>query len=498
MEHLPTELLELIVEECEFASLKALRLSNKRSCLVATSHVFQGFHMGLFQYSLEKLRELAKSRLAAHVKSFTFHSDILPDWSYEKWKVSIDFRPGFAEYMKDHRLEDPTRTRAPMHRMIAGRHYSSLPKHGFTESELREAYQKYRRIRESQVAWREDCESLVVKEMFAMLPNVRSVAVVIAGPFHGKNNIQPVWQGLRKEIFVGPDDWVLSSDSEPQEVQAQLAYKELASLTMLEAIGYRRCFWGVAPVASLRVHSGRRISYRDLMGATYGRGASPTIPSHGSRFNTMLQGFGGLTQIHLNLAYDTYNRDDDGKVVTELAAMLREAPALRELDLAARDDREKPFEEPEDLDLLGKLMASPPPWEHLEVLKLELNTTERSLVALLHRSAPSLRTLELRDCAVKESTDSWASVLSQIPTLLQLQTFYFECLWEWGEADGSVCYFEQGTKEGSPHNAAFEGFMLHRGGVMPDLDIESWEQQEFNEAFERLRTTADRVLPSDH
>lgn len=81
MDRLPEELLALICEQCEFASLKACRLVNSRFHEASTCHVFEHLYLGLFEYSLLNAREIARGPLAKHVKKLTIYSDIVSPFS---------------------------------------------------------------------------------------------------------------------------------------------------------------------------------------------------------------------------------------------------------------------------------------------------------------------------------------------------------------------------------------------------------------------------------
>lgn len=67
MEVLPVEMLDLILDRCEHASLKRLRFVNKEFHDIPTPKVFEHVYMAMFDEHLEHLRLISQSVLAKHV-----------------------------------------------------------------------------------------------------------------------------------------------------------------------------------------------------------------------------------------------------------------------------------------------------------------------------------------------------------------------------------------------------------------------------------------------
>ena len=89
MDDLPPELLSLIIDHCTPSCLKSLRLANRSYYEVVTPLIFEHFHLGILQESLDQFEAISKSRLAKYVKRCTVYLDRLPDWNRHLWEVAI-------------------------------------------------------------------------------------------------------------------------------------------------------------------------------------------------------------------------------------------------------------------------------------------------------------------------------------------------------------------------------------------------------------------------
>lgn len=202
MENLPEELLALIVEHCHHASLKCLRLVDHRFNTLSSAGTFEHFYIGLFEYGLQNLQDLATSPLSKHVKKFTFYSDIVPEWNRVEWQKQIDFRPDFSSWYAARKAElGPSYMTSATHSPQAD--YAALSRHEFGRAELDEAWLRYESIRNEQQAWRQSIQGARLKDLLTSLPNLQEASVKCTTPFSGKTNDWPVWKALRERIKVG-------------------------------------------------------------------------------------------------------------------------------------------------------------------------------------------------------------------------------------------------------------------------------------------------------
>lgn len=124
MERLPDELLALICEHCEHTSLKTCRMLNKRFHDASTFLLFEHIYLGLFEFSLMRLREIARSSLAKHVKKLTIYSDIVGTTRDLSFSSSTPFLPTYNRRNHCWRLQRMSRLtrshRYPPGQEIAG------------------------------------------------------------------------------------------------------------------------------------------------------------------------------------------------------------------------------------------------------------------------------------------------------------------------------------------------------------------------------------------
>ncbi|TKA74193.1 hypothetical protein B0A55_05142 [Friedmanniomyces simplex] len=423
MDHLPGELADLIVTYCDFTTLKHLRLLNKLYKDAATPLVFEHFYMGYFPYHLQNLSGLAKSPMAKHVQKFTFFSDIIPHMPQRVWQDMIDFRPSYKDW-----------------------------------SEARKAER------------RKDCQSCAQKpdacENCAGSFFKLGTHLVCATPFQGRANDLPVWRRLRKQIHVGPDEWMYSKHEQTDGSHTKHIGDGQAALCLLEAIGFRAQFAGTKPITKLTVQNTHRQPYMDLLGATVGQGGQGrtelTVPAHRLRYQNVLEAFKHLTELNLDVPHAaaaemTVARFSDDEFIQlfgvadihSLFACFNSGDATG-LD-ANRGDTSRPY------------------WPHLEHLALLTNVSYPQILDFLRRHASTLKSLELRDMIVTDVR----GLLLEIPKVLDLEHVYVESIWSWttGYDPNSEVRYERAVK----------AYLLRQADKLPELraggarELDQWK-----------------------
>ena len=225
IDRLPPELLDLILQSCDCSSLRNLRLASSWTRDLSTPLLFEHVCLTLFDYSLDNFRRISRSRLAHHVKTVTYFSDSLPQYTRAEWEARIDGRPFHWQWVHVRRREirsicplgDAGHASADLcdachHRLYnLRREYDNLPRHDFSVRRLDDAWISYSQLCEEQWQWREDCQGLLFKESFALLPNVSDARVTnVATCMHAVQDetaVSTYWTRLRRLTLLGPESW---------------------------------------------------------------------------------------------------------------------------------------------------------------------------------------------------------------------------------------------------------------------------------------------------
>lgn len=484
MEELPAELTDHIVEHCDHSSLKTLRGVNKYFHKACTTRVFEHYYIGYFRESLEKLQALSNSELAKHVKKFTLYSDILPDWDRNEWETHIDFRPDLKSWSRSRWLErvevnggnDVLRVvRGPPKcgRQRSEDEYEKLPRHSFTESELENGWRVFSTLQNNQRTGQSH-QSLFFREHFARFPNLVEAEVTTATPFQGRISKWPVWKRLRQQMFVSPDDWVYGIDYAENESRARLSGQ--AALCLLEAIGFRASFAGTNQIRSLTVNAAHSGPFKKLMGKgmylRY-RGHDDENFDFDSRLDRLREGFKHLTEISLHVPHAAESDYIGGEATAaELCQLLHSARELKKLHIMYNDDDTGMSYLPQPaVPSLTPLFQTPPDWKRLEHLSLSADMPYTLLLSFFERYAPTLRSLELRDMVVDDAKE----LLARIPSVLNLEHVYIECLWHFDasaadgpDAEPNRCFFDVGSNADEPWERAMKAYLLGQRQKPPD------------------------------
>ncbi|KAK5695507.1 hypothetical protein LTR97_009016 [Elasticomyces elasticus] len=499
MDRLPNELVDVIAAKCDFPSLKNLRLVNKVTKDAATPLVFGHFYMGYFPDHLDNLCKLAKSPLAKEVKVFTLFSDLLPNWTEEKWRDQVDLRPECYEsyewcraqqiepqYLPDCGFCTDGGTCAECRGCYLGDAYAALPRHHFDDEQLFEVWTRFRTLRESQAAWREDREGIVFQEYFSLLPSLTEARVVCAAiQYHRCAKRAPVWERLRKEICVSPDDWNYDW-TEGDERFTGIAEGQ-PPLCLLEAVGFRAQFAGTTHISKLMVQNTYRKSYMDRLGTTVGQGGNNRhlceSPTYARRYLNVLEGFKHITALKLEIVGSI---PVEPQVMIEICTILRTATQLRRLELSFLDDYEllmggvvhtkalsDSFCGEHDDSIQHAKESQPLYWPHLEHMALRTNITPDPFVSFLRRHAATLRSLELRDMSVDDATD----LLKEIPKVLKLDHVHIEKIYgvntKYDASDEDsypfICYLRDGTSCPDDYEKNLRAYLLGQAEKLPEL-----------------------------
>jgi hypothetical protein len=225
---LPAELVDCILDECDFLSLKALRGSDRYLNALTSPRVFEEIYIALFPYSLDNFCQLAKSSQARHVKKLAFLSDVLPN-ERSAWERAR------GDQSSDALRDEPKK--AP----------STL-----SENDLFEASML---ARKEQNIWLGDDARLRFKEHFSLLPNIVEAQTINFTPGLGSYDEGPVWRQILQRTSIGPSMWASNEDTGSPRSSSRVELSGQALICLLEAVGYRATFAGVKHMRTLRLNT---------------------------------------------------------------------------------------------------------------------------------------------------------------------------------------------------------------------------------------------------
>lgn len=509
----PVELLELICDFTEFATLKNLRLTCKTLADITTPRLFSHFYMGFFPTHLTRLIQLAENpTLSACIKHFTLVGDILPDFgSQEAYEKLIDLRPPWstfrAAYTKqrsvsavpaalahDHLhscdLSSPPALLDPHERMQLSAEYASLPRHNLTPSDVSKHYQKWNLLRQQQLSW-SDHEHALFARAFATLPNL--VIVSNKRCEFSDNNVAPPWKSLRRGILVGPDDWMMGIGAEVTDGprhNSQTIWEDPVhmehTVALMAGILERAKQPHVSPIQTLQL--------RNIASQPFLKPASSytTRPPYQCTMTPSMDAFRHLRFLRLDINYELWVGTHGSQftrihsLLTQLSNMLTSAINLQHLNLNLVDD-DFDFEDLIDAEMLEieDLLThlGTPSLPALHTLELSCTTTQKSLKTFLEKSAVHVRTLRLIDCSLFLD-ETWHSLLSHFPILMPwLESVYLEGLRDISRPNHAFFDMGLGIIDDSTtahENAIIQHLLGHaaKDAVLPLLNFEELEDVE--------------------
>lgn len=476
----PFELVELICQQCTQESLRNLRLVDKRTNSASTPLVFERMYVSIFSNSIDKLGCLSRSLLSKHVKAIDFVPDRLPMWNKRDWTNAVDFRPPFSMWCEESGLAKSI-PGVPQHfpnRTELRQEYDKLPRHNFTQDEMKSGWLAFESNRNAQHSWAFDVQGLELKEFVSSFPNLREAVIRKAAPFSGRVNDKPFWKHLRRQILVGPDAWLLGATLDGED-----HFEGCLALVFLEAIGYRNSFAGLKPVEVLSLDLVTRYSLASLKALMIdnpisGDSMDSSISSV-DYIGAVMDAFKPLKSLYLSCPY-VPDRIDGALHGTakETQRLLQAATGLRTLvleygdpavDRIDEDGGQKSFHS----SLAFFLSQASTIYPHLNELRMTASIPAKPFAKFLTQHSETLRILELRDSVC----DDWEAVLKTISKDVRLQRVYLECLHEIvddrDEEDDeimirTVSYFWEGTDEENDFNNAMKAYLLEGKGQIPD------------------------------
>lgn len=159
MDDLPTEIKEMICNDCDFMMLKTLRLTSRSYTQVTTPRIFKDFYMAFFFLThLQRLMDLSMApHIAKLVENFFFIGKIVPEFASQKqWEKHINLRQPYQKFIDAfiRRQQQATggQTTANERRHLHGKAWdrlSKIPWHMLSASGLSHHFQRYNSFRHS-------------------------------------------------------------------------------------------------------------------------------------------------------------------------------------------------------------------------------------------------------------------------------------------------------------------------------------------------------------
>lgn len=438
MDTLPVELLDIIVQLCDYASKKNLRRMNKTFEDLTTHSIFGHHYTAMFDDSLLKFESIANSRLARHVNRLTYFNDTLPIYRKQQYMSNVDLRPAFHDFRKQRECEFPDEvqdwSRSFMDRtfVLSRAHdaWNLLPRHNLTKKLLERGWKEYSRLLKQQKGWGKNDQNARLQAAFMRLSNLVEVDVVRVTPEDRDASQWPVWRRLREDILLGPGDWREHYTARHERIDFGHVL-ETATLCLLEATAQRNreLVEGFKPVSVIRLQND--VSQPHSLVANWTNSLYGSAPES-QQWAAQLIGPIPLADAFRHITTFTVRLADPGPscpthqmvaVWAQLHHFLSVASELRSLTLLLEGQLGVPrFDE--DLDAWGGdepainiFKSKTVLWPHLEHLSLLIDCSSANLLRLLQLHSATLQSLEIHHSVL----DDVPSFLSKLPKILALK-----------------------------------------------------------------------------
>ncbi|KAI7185972.1 hypothetical protein KC316_g8723 [Hortaea werneckii] len=513
MDELPPELIELIVHQCDFASLKHMRLVAKPFERLATPLVFRDFYAAFFAYSPDNIGKVADSRVARHVKNFTIYSDFLPDWVQSEWREESDDRPNFSTWKatrKDFIVADCLENHQTAVKLYAcldaegamceeclGRMENLRVeyKNNFplpTLERLEEAWARFCQLKDEQ--WNgltENVHGIMLKEHLSRLPNLESVAVEPAMALEEEIKNLPVWKSLQKEILVSPKSWMQISGPGLHDTFDGVSVHNPEFLSSplqwtLEAVGHRAQFSGTGQVKRLvLLHNDLTPLKAVIRAAAEASHTSDNPLAQGVRFQTVVEAFSHVQDLTFEFPYAGKGEEAYGRQFRDEAVeLLHAAKNLEVLKLQYLDDERDQSSMNMEFDLSGHfadLESNPDAfsWPHLTTLSLSTNVKAEPFLAFLAAHSRTLRSLTLIDMDLADVQKVLSATPSALPGLQDVHVKRVLDLIQGtpgmeDEDDVWAHYLIEGTSHQGTYEQNVKRYLLGQREELPLLYDENW------------------------
>jgi hypothetical protein len=474
MDHLPPELLSLIIGYCTPSCLKSLRLANRRCCEVATPSLFENLHLGISQESLDQFESISNSRLATYVKRCTVYLDRLPDWDHYLWEQAIYDR-GISYWREFGNGPEPDPDRCTRTGQIPVSASRKILYDYFSQKQLEDAFNRFKSMRLQQIRLPTSGLDIALKECFMMFPNLDTVNCTLSIT----NRLQELpmpsafWDCTQRKILVAPGDW----ESGEVSYCSSRAHREFAhrvSFLVFEAIAFRASFSGTKPVAKLGLHIRQHtvegtLEYESWESIMISRALEH---SYAAKMNKILNGFQHLTHIDWCIYQSLIPGIKLASFARDTAKFLRGSRSLQSLCLSLYDRGDVRTRHDETTigdatikELLDGGSLSP----DLRYLRLRFRATCTGLLSLFRTVSRSLLSLELKDMEVGNAHE----LIIQIPEILRLEKIQLKSIWHVRETSEIQCLFSEGLDVNGYFENAVRDFLLRNVEQCPDLGLDS-------------------------
>lgn len=381
---LPPEVLNIVLEACEFGILKNVRTLNNALHDLVTPMIFSDVWLGLFDYSIDNLQAIANStHLAPLVKNVFVCGGWMRAMSFEQWQRYLDV-PGLRAYETSKTWS--SYDRMPQFNKRKSEESKSARRGGLTDAELARHWFLYRDLAEQQRSWlklpkRRD----QLRKSLAELSNIKHIELRSPmAQFEGPKP-DPIWLDLWSQTLI------LTSWHPERHRQDNLV--ALLSLLGCYQLSKRR-----PPAQSLR------LTVWDTMLAEYFTGQWK--PEFCKDLHVVTP-FTRVTSLELRLVL---NGEEDGDkrtqtAITGVARWLRAAPQLKKLSIDVNGDFDYWSRSMKDITL-----------PKLEQLDVSLESDEEDLAGWLGKHSRTLQYLTLGYLRIYGGSSE--SLITRIPSLL--------------------------------------------------------------------------------
>lgn len=431
----------MIRDACDVRALKLLRLVSHAFHDLVTPTIFRDVWLGLFNYSLKTLQNIAQStKLAPLVKQLIVCGSWMRPLSMVQWKAYVDV-PALRHFESTKRWcrQDMHPRDFPWLKKTEKRRCGNL-----TEEELRNHYKKYRDLAQQQRKWLRSCKvRQSLRRCVKSLLDLQYINIPSAQASNCNLTPEPLWLNLWSDTLVLNTWW-------PNAHGQDNVAATLCVLECYEMLKSRAC----APKLSISLTDVPRLQ----------EWFAKKNLQQSWRLAPIREPLRHVKDLELKIDYNEIEEKARLKAgAVGFADWLRSAEQVTRLELRIREDLTY---------LMRHLWRYNHKFPNLKQLVIAVPCHEMVLLQFLGRQSHSLESLVIGTSETFEG--SWASFLTKLPSYLpNLKSFKIEGLLHEEERDlPRRCDFNWMLRQ--PTWFAEYTAYLQKGGTRPTMDPLQW------------------------
>jgi hypothetical protein len=388
------------------------------------------------------------------------HCDILPEYNFTAYAAAVDLREPFSTFLARYERDccNDCCALCTQESYTARKQYDAAPRHQLSTEELHRYYRRYEEYRRAQQHWTEEEDGVAFAKAFVALENLEEVMAEVWMPQNHRERspFLPVWSRVQRDILLTPATWSMRPPPF-LDISFHNRYGGVCALPLSFLMN------GLAARHTKRMGKPLKSLHCSIMGDEFWKypmlrqnDASQRHPIATWQRRAAMLSKVRVLHLFISFAYSQV-------IPLQAARLITAATRLEELELQFIPlfDGRSGF----NSDIIAPL-AQGQRFPQLHTLRLrDVGTQESLLISLLEANRKSLRHLSITDCSFRQGT--WKSFIQTLPTVLELESIYFESLLDDTMSPLDEKMFD--VIDGGPWEQAVEAYILHHG-PLPDLD----------------------------